>query len=41
MGNMELIITEKNIAAQQISRLLAQGGKPETDKVYNLSLIHI
>ena len=35
MGNMELIITEKNIAAQQISRLLAQGGKPETDKVYN------
>lgn len=35
MDNMELIITEKNIAAQQISRLLAQGGKPETDKVYN------
>lgn len=31
---MELIITEKNIAAQQISRLLAEG-KPETDKVYN------
>ncbi len=31
---MELIITEKNIAAQQISRLLADG-KPETDKVYN------
>ena len=31
MDNMELIITEKNIAAQQISRLLAQGGKP----VYN------
>lgn len=35
MDNMELIITEKNIAAQQISRLLAQGGKPEADKVYN------
>lgn len=31
---MELIITEKNIAAQQISRLLAEG-KPEADKVYN------
>ena len=31
---MELIITEKNIAAQQISRLLAEG-KPESDKVYN------
>ncbi len=31
---MELIITEKNIAAQQISRLLAEG-KPQTDKVYN------
>ena len=31
---MELIITEKNIAAQQISRLLAEG-KPQADKVYN------
>jgi DNA topoisomerase-1 len=31
---MELIITEKNIAAQQISRLLADK-KPESDKVYN------
>ena len=31
---MELIITEKNIAAQQISRLLATG-KPTNDKVYN------
>ncbi len=31
---MELIITEKNDAARQISRLLAQG-KPKEDKVYN------
>lgn len=31
---MELIITEKNDAARQISRLLA-AGKPKEDKVYN------
>ena len=31
---MELIITEKNDAARQISRLLATG-KPKEDKVYN------
>ena len=32
--NMRLIITEKNIAAQKISQLLAQG-KSTADKVYN------
>lgn len=31
---MKLVIAEKNIAAQKIAQLLADG-KPKTDKVYN------
>lgn len=32
---MKLIVTEKNDAAQQIARLLSDGGRPKADKVYN------
>lgn len=32
---MKLVIAEKNIAAQKIAQLLADTGKPKTDKVYN------
>ncbi|HIZ47075.1 MAG TPA: DNA topoisomerase I [Candidatus Olsenella pullistercoris] len=32
---MRLIVTEKNDAAQQISRLLSDSGRPKADKVYN------
>ncbi len=32
---MNLIVTEKNDAAQQIARLLSESGKPKADKVYN------
>ncbi|MBP3884790.1 MAG: DNA topoisomerase I [Olsenella sp.] len=32
---MKLVVTEKNDAAQQISRLLSNAGKPKQDKVYD------
>ncbi|SER29072.1 DNA topoisomerase I [Parafannyhessea umbonata] len=32
---MKLVVTEKNDAAQQIARLLANAGKPKQDKVYD------
>ena len=33
---MRLVITEKNDASRQISRLLSESGAPKQDKVYNV-----